>query len=246
MRLGLIWRNSTSASGATFTQLAGSFWYGLRFDLAIACYIALPLLVIAHVPGFGFWTQQRLRRIAFWIMTAVVIGIVFILLAEYEFFREFQTRFNQLAFQYLDQPRIVVGMAWYNYPVLRYVLICLAVAAGWALSLYAISRVCFGRIGQKHAPVHLVGQIGQYIALIALVVIGMRGGLQHEPLRWGNAYHSQNDFVNEMSLNGVFALATSGIDHFSPRRESITSVIASHRHGCIERQSTARGRSRES
>ena len=56
-------------------------------------------------------------------------------------------------------------------------------------------------------------EAGMMTLLIVLMVIAMRGGLQQEPLRWGNAYHSTNDFVNQMSLNGLFALGQSGLDH---------------------------------
>jgi phosphoglycerol transferase MdoB-like AlkP superfamily enzyme len=220
MRVGMILRNSSSANGATFGQLLSSFFYGLRFDLAIACYLALPVVVIGHLPAVGLWYSYRLRKIVLWVLTIVLAVTIFVLLAEYEFFREFQTRYNQLAFQYLDQPKIVVGMVWYNYPVVRYVLFCLLLTAACGLTVYGIMRLCFGRGEQKRQPVSVIGEIAQFAVLIGLMIIAMRGGLQSEPLRWGNAYHSNNEFVNQMSLNGLFALGQSGIDHFRHSQSS--------------------------
>jgi len=88
------------------------------------------------LPGVGLRYSPRLRRAVYWLSVAAVAVITFVLLAEFEFFREFQTRYNQLAFQYLDQPKIVGGMIWYNYPVVRYVLVW----AAWIIILGAVVR----------------------------------------------------------------------------------------------------------
>jgi phosphoglycerol transferase MdoB-like AlkP superfamily enzyme len=42
------------------------------------------------------------------------------------------------------------------------------------------------------------------LALITLVAV--RGGVQASPLRWGDAYFSQNTYVNQMTENGLFSL----------------------------------------
>src|SRR4051812_48134127 len=118
LRLGLILRNFNSARAATTSQLLSSFWFGLRFDLAIAAFVTLPVVVLGHL--FGLRHSRRTQRAIWAALTVAVTVIIFLLLAEYEFFNEFQTRYNQLAFQYFDQPKTVVSMVWYNYPVLRY------------------------------------------------------------------------------------------------------------------------------
>jgi len=110
LRLGMIVRNHDSARGASLGQLLSSFLYGLRFDLSIACYLAIPFVAVGHLPGFGLRHGARQRRIVFWILVFLVAVLTFVLLAEFEFFREFQTRYNQIAFQYRDQPKIVGGM----------------------------------------------------------------------------------------------------------------------------------------
>lgn len=218
LRLGMILRNFDGARDARWTQLLSSFLYGLRFDVAIACYVALPLAVLGHLPGWGLRHSARHRRIASWVLVGAVGVMVFLLLAEYEFYREFQTRYNQLAFQYLDQPKVVVGMVWYSYPVVRYVLVCLAFTLAFALALRWVMRRTL--TGRESEPVSPIREAGWMAASIVLLVIGMRGGLQDEPLRWGNAYHGDNDYVNQMSLNGLFALGQSGVDHFRRAKRS--------------------------
>ena len=191
-RLGLILRNFAGAATATRAELFSTFLYGLRFDLAIACYFVLPFVIVGHLPKWGLRYSPRLRRAFFWILVAAIAIMSFILIAEYEFFHEFQTRYNQLAFQYLDQPKTVVGMIWYNYPVFRYVLACVLVTCGFAFALRWIMR---RTLLESTSPAERFEPGLEAIAMVLLIVamaIAMRGGLQSEPLRWGDAYHSSN------------------------------------------------------
>ena len=44
-------------------------------------------------------------------------------ITELDFYREFHQRLNSLVFQYMSEdPKTVVSMLWYGYPVVRYLL----------------------------------------------------------------------------------------------------------------------------
>jgi len=75
LRLGMILRNFESARSASVGQLLSSFLYGIRFDLAVACYVALPFVVIGHLPGIGLRYWVRLRRVVFWMLIGVVAAL---------------------------------------------------------------------------------------------------------------------------------------------------------------------------
>ncbi len=219
-RIGLIARNHASAETATTRELASTFFYGLRFDLAIACYLLLPFVIIGHLPKWGLRNSPRLRRIFFWLLIVTMGIVLLLLLAEFEFFHEFQTRYNQIAFQYLDQSKTVVGMVWYNFPVLRYGLACALLTCVFALALRWIMRLTFGRAVDADERSEPGLEAIAMALVIAAMALAMRGGFQSEPLRWGDAYHSNNEFINQMSLNGLFALGQSAIDHFGHKKSS--------------------------
>lgn len=215
LRAGLAFANRGSAAGTTPGELAGAFLRGLRFDVSTACYLLIPFVVAAHLPRVGLEGSPRCRRWFFVALCCVIPVTTFILLAEFEFFREFQTRYNQLAFQYLDQPRTVIGMVWYNYPVARYLLAC----ALLSLLVLVPARLLLGRIFRDASPAaggaaRLLPALG---VLVALFVVAMRGGLQTEPLRWGDAYRSHSDFANQLGLNGLFCIAHSALDRYQRR-----------------------------
>jgi phosphoglycerol transferase MdoB-like AlkP superfamily enzyme len=209
LRGGLIVRNRANIGDATRGQILGSFLTGLRFDLAMACYLVAPFAILAHLPRISFDRSPRHRRVFLFVFLALMSVLTFLCLAEYEFFNEFQTRFNQLALQYLDQGSTVTGMVWHQYPVVRYVLMWLVIATIFGAAVWALMRWCYRNLPENRGKLtgrQTVIEIAAVVALAAVLVIGMRGGLQSEPLRWGNAFTSSNEFTNQMGLNGLYTL----------------------------------------
>jgi phosphoglycerol transferase MdoB-like AlkP superfamily enzyme len=209
LRAGLMLRNHAAAGSASAAELAGAFARGLRFDFATACYLVLPFAIAAHIPGIAFDRSPRHRKVFFALFLAVMAALTFTCLAEYEFFHEFQVRFNQLAVQYLNQPTTVAGMVWYGYPVVRYVLAWIALTALFGAAMWLLLRWSYAGLATDRRPAtrrQAIGEIGAIGALMAVLVLGMRGGLQSEPLRWGDAFRSDNEFANQAALNGLFTL----------------------------------------
>ena len=215
LRAGLIYRTWTPGA-ATAAQLRSAFVVGARFDLATACFIAIPAMLACHLPWTTPARGPRARRWFLWSLTAIVGAASFILLCEYEFFREFRTRFNQLAIRYFDHPAIVGGMLWYEYPVLRYLAVGLVAAAIFHFGLRGLMRLTFpAKSAEAESTIrepNLGIVIGSAVAILATIVIGARGGLQHEPLRWGDAFKGDNEYANQMSLNGLYSLANAAGD----------------------------------
>jgi phosphoglycerol transferase MdoB-like AlkP superfamily enzyme len=208
LRLGLIVRNRGSAADATAMELASSFLTGWRFDLSTSCYLLLPFIVVSYMPGAPLDRSPSHRRWFFRCFLAAMGLLTFLCLAEYEFFHEFQTRYNRLALQYLDQATTVAGMVWYEYPVVRYVLLWLAYMCAFALALRWVLRTSFDFAGPPPATAkrQWLAEVAAIAVVIGILIIGMRGGVQSEPLRWGNAYRTSNEFANQVSLNGLYTL----------------------------------------
>ncbi|HRD04710.1 MAG TPA: LTA synthase family protein [Verrucomicrobiota bacterium] len=189
--------------GAPMPLIGLSFWHGLRFDVATAVWLTLPFAlwrILRGAPG------RRERGLAFAIYALLALAGLFALIAEVEFYKEFQMRLGPLAYEYFstqaEHNAIVLGMIWHGYPVVRWTLVCLAL---WAVFLWATRRLFQPAPGQ-------VGWLPRLLVVAALAgvaVVGIRGGLQHTPLRWGNAYFSPSAYVNQMTLNGLWSLLDS-------------------------------------
>lgn len=217
-----MWR-TWSADHASGRELAGAFWHGAQFDLATAGYILLPLLLVAWIPGIGLYGRRASARFAA-IASVAVSLLLLLLLAELEFFNEFRVRFNQLALEYLNQPATVGGMVWNNYPVLGYVAAWLALAAAATAGIWWIVRRApwSAPAGERAGPRGFAlarEATGTAVAVLGLV-IAARGGIGPAPLRWGDAFDGDNEYVNQLSLNGIWTLGHSAKDFFG--RQSVS------------------------
>lgn len=200
MRLLLVAFTWAHHGDATQGLLAEAVLRGARFDLAMAVWLTLP---------FAIWWIWRgapsplERRIVFGVFALVALLGIFALIAEVEFYKEFQMRLGPLAFEYFstneDHNKIIFGMVWHGYPVVRWTLACLAI---WAVFAWLMRRQF--KSGESHAG--WLARIVSTVLLVGLSVIGIRGGLQGTPLRWGNAYFSSSTYANQMAGNGLWGL----------------------------------------
>ncbi len=181
-------------------EIVESFLMGLRFDLRMAAYAALPLIL---APILRFRIYMVFCRV--W-LTTFTLGYVFFAIVELEFYREFQQRLNGLVFQYLSEdPRTVIAMLWHGLPVIRYLLAFSVVAA---LILYGVIRLFrqyrFAEALPRSMPVVSVVCV---VAMFMVSVMSVRGTMRTgPPLRWGDAYVTDNLFLNHLALNGSFTL----------------------------------------
>jgi phosphoglycerol transferase MdoB-like AlkP superfamily enzyme len=200
MRLLLIVATSAHRGEASSPLLAEAALHGLRFDMAIGAWLVIPFAL--------WWIWRPLARpwerriwITLFLLTSVV-GI-FALVAEVEFYKEFQMRLGPLAFEYFstngEHNAIVAGMVWHGYPVVRWTLFCLVV---WALFAWPSLRLFRPRPHGCDWKTHSVSTL----LLAAAAVLAIRSGTGAAPLRWGDAFFSQNAYANQMAMNGLWAV----------------------------------------
>jgi phosphoglycerol transferase MdoB-like AlkP superfamily enzyme len=223
LRTVLLLRNSVQAEQIPISILVKSFLVGLRFDMAIASYLLIPLfLALLVLRG----REKRWAVLAFGVLVALLTlaGV-----AEAEFYREFESRFNALVFEYLSHPTIVGGMIWEGYPVLSYLAVWILFCVLWGGALrWLYRRILTTQDGEAGSDSNirsvLLRTMGTTV-LLTLMVFVSRGGFQSQPLRWGDAFFSEVPFANHLALNGVFTLGRSGWDKIYGKQESWVKVL---------------------
>jgi len=118
LRSALWWQYGT-ADGVGPSLLPSILARGMLNDLVVSLYAFTPFaLYLALVPNR--WYRSRANRL---LITAgswtTLFAMVFLAVVEDYFFREFDARFNLVAFDYLAYPTEVVGDVWAEYPVIR-------------------------------------------------------------------------------------------------------------------------------
>src|ERR1043165_9242854 len=118
LRVALLVYNRSMILDTPASTFLEAFANGLRFDVRLVVYLSIPLLLAL------FSARAMAARGLFRLWLTIVSSIaLFLGLMEMDFYREFHQRLNGLVFQYVkEDPKTVMSMLWYGFPVVRYLL----------------------------------------------------------------------------------------------------------------------------
>jgi phosphoglycerol transferase MdoB-like AlkP superfamily enzyme len=224
LRVALLVYNREGIGETPASTFIEAFINGLRFDLRLVVYLLIPLLLAL----FSARLMAARGVFRFW-LTLTASLTTFFGLMEMDFYREFHQRLNGLVFQYVkEDPKTVLSMLWYGYPVVRYLL-------AWAILTWLLSLVFKGidrltrpsgqfsvstASNRKVAPWY--ARIGVFVVCLLIAVVAARGTLrQGPPLRWGDAYTTESNFANTLGLNGTLTLIAAAKSRMSEDRDNI-------------------------
>lgn len=205
LRAILMYMNMDLAEQIPATDLASGFLVGLRFDLIITCIVGSPLVLALLLPsGLGG------RGLALGWLGITGSVTLFAGVSELEFYRQFHTRLNSIAFHYLQEDTATVSsMIWHGFPVIRYLLLWIVLSALYVALLRWIDRLTHKRETGSYL---IVARVPVFILILFLTAWGGRGTLRSgPPLRWGDAFHSQHLFANHLALNGTYTLVKAAM-----------------------------------
>ena len=215
VRLGLLVYNSDMIGDTPYSTVAEGFLNGLRFDLRVVVYLSIPLLLAMLSP----WAMARRCVFRVW-LTLAASAVMFLGLVEMDFYREFHQRLNGLVFQYIQEdPKTVMSMLWYGFPVVRYLLAW--IFGTWLLSLLfkGIDRLTRG---ETAAVTPWYNRLAVFMVILLLAVVAARGTLrQGPPMRWGDAFTTDSNFVNQLGLNGTLTLIDAAKSRFGKHRSNV-------------------------
>ncbi|KMM79139.1 LTA synthase family protein [Pseudomonas deceptionensis] len=223
LRVALLVYNREMILDTPASTFLEAFANGLRFDLRIVVYFSIPLL-LALLSVKAMAMRGVLR---FWLTAASSLAL-FLGLMEMDFYREFHQRLNGLVFQYVkEDPKTVMSMLWYGFPVVRYLL-------SWAVGTVILYFAFRGadRVTRSHAKAATAGasrpvapwygRVAVFMVLLLVCVVAARGTLrQGPPLRWGDAYTTDSNFANQLGLNGSLSLIAAAKSRFGDDRTNI-------------------------
>ena len=207
----LVYFSDVSLFDDYFYDVLKAFIVGLRYDAIVASYLILPLFMAScllalfkSVKVFNF--MQLIHRLVFVMGGA---GVILLLICDYGFYSYFQDHINILFFGLLeDDTKALIQTIQTNYPV------------EWFLSAYLLivilfiftSQKIFSPINKKTLPILQAGFF-KYLTLVfigsALLVGGLRGGYGLFVIAPKYSDFSENEFINQLSYNGIIALEQS-------------------------------------
>ncbi|MBJ2216267.1 MULTISPECIES: LTA synthase family protein [Pseudomonas] len=224
LRLALLVYNREMILDTPASTFLEAFANGLRLDIRLVMYLLIPLLLAL------FSVRAMAARGFFRLWLTVVSSItLFLGLMEMDFYREFHQRLNGLVFQYVkEDPKTVMSMLWYGFPVVRYLL-------AWAVGTLILSMAFKGadRATRPRGPFSggtistrqvapWYSRIAVFVVCLLVAVVAIRGTLrQGPPLRWGDVYTTDSNFANQLGLNGTLSLIAAAKARFGEDRANI-------------------------
>ncbi|HWR82984.1 MAG TPA: sulfatase-like hydrolase/transferase, partial [Candidatus Deferrimicrobium sp.] len=180
-------------------EIIKGFLIGVRFDQIVVLFLLLPLILVLP------WADIRhaiVRRVAL-TYVCVVFSLTFLLsLVDIRFYSYFQSHLNFMAADYVDEGPVIWDLIVGDEMFLPFVALWVVLTLFFAgLVLYAHRRLRV--LPQRRSRIH---QIACFLLAGLLTFAGIRGRASLAPIDWGVAYFSQNQFLNQVALNGVYTL----------------------------------------
>jgi phosphoglycerol transferase MdoB-like AlkP superfamily enzyme len=191
-----------------FSELADARWMlflavplGILYDVTVAAWAFFPFSLFL----FGMRDRWMARRGWYWCVLVLFFLLFFAALylavVEFYFFKEYNSRFNAVAVEYLSFPREILSNVWASYPVLP-------VLIGVGMLSFACIYAAHRRIKKALAtPTTLRHRL---VVLVVQVVVMFVGTLMLTPR---SLRISDNRIIHEITMNGFYSFANAALTY---------------------------------
>lgn len=213
-----------------------AFVYALYVDTATACYFLVPSFLAFSIGCFfpSAWPDRISRRI----QQLLIILVSIITIAELPLYDEWAHKLTYKAVWFMQNPSEVFHTASWGQLLSGIAGITLLSWGGWWF---------FKKFnGPAYVPAERKWKTGAAFFLVTPLFLftGLRGGWNPIPVQVSDAYYSQNNFLNNVSVNSAFHLLSNISQRrvnenyrFIPQDEAEKIFTAMHR---IEKDTTIR------
>lgn len=185
-------------------EILKSFFIGLRFDLRICILVCLPMLLVPIYKKWSWCANPSARSVWTTIYTLLFFIITFFYTADMGHFDYLESRLSSSVFENLLNPLISLQMVWQTYNVIPWVFAYLILTR---LFHFILSHYIFVAEVTSSTPSPLRPTKKQKIVSAGLcsvvIVVGLYGNISQYPLRWSDAFFTQNVFVANLAMNPI-------------------------------------------
>jgi phosphoglycerol transferase MdoB-like AlkP superfamily enzyme len=205
-RLAFIILNWKQTVSAGIGQAALSFYHGFRLDLSMCCYVcALPVMLwcISHFVSNKVLVNRILKTYNVLLLSV----IIFVTIADGELYQHWGQKLNAYASSFAKFPKemLVFSSGGYALKLIITVLCLIAVA------YFTYSKGMRG-LDEVDGTVKKWQPLTASVILIALLFLGIRGGLGKAAINQSSAFYSSNIFLNHVAINTTWNLLASFVE----------------------------------
>jgi len=195
LRLTLTWLFPVPTDN--FSELAPSFYLGLRYDLRIVSIVACILFILGSIRFLHPLNKKAGRTVALSLWLIFILIMVLFYLVDFTNYAYLSQRMNANLLNYVEDAGISMKMMWQSYPVLWMIL---GIIVTTALFIW-ITNATYNYVLSKPIVATKTSKWGWGIVFFLLLVIGIFGRVGQYPLRWSDAYNLRSDYAANLALN---------------------------------------------
>ncbi len=187
----VLWLVFRQDSNLTVQALATALGLGVINDFMQLVYLLLPFTIVLTILPVRVTSSIAGRSLIALVSYGVLFGVLFLSVAEFFFWEEFEARFNLIAVDYLAYPTEVVGNIHESYPVVPLVIGMMTLAALFWVPLWRSTRRFLDAIPTFR----------QRLGCTAVHTSFVTAGLLL--MSTNSLSLSSNRALNELSMNGI-------------------------------------------
>ncbi len=210
-------------------EILQAFYIGLRYDINVLMYFLVPIIIMSNMPWIGP-EDKRSARITISVITIIVLSLCsFSLLIDVENMRVINERFFMADLEYLQDTQDSFEVMVSGFNLVQYTVIWLLVTG---VLIWLVRRAGKALEARSSSPSVFAKIIGPLVLITVILAVGLSG---FTTLRWGNAYFSKHQKLNELALNGPYVLYYSYRHIKKQQREGIAALGAGSREEAVEK-----------
>ncbi len=175
-----------------------SFLYGVRMDtISISILLVFPALLLCFAPKFLQNFADKFLK--YYLLFAIILS-VYIEIATFPFFAQYDSRPNYLFVEYLEYPKEVFSTLLADYKSqLMFAIVLISFLSFIFLKSYKNDFKSIFEI------LH-VKRMLMFLPLSALLFMGIRSSFAHRPANNSDAMYSSNRLLNEITKNSLYSI----------------------------------------
>lgn len=181
-----------------------AFYLGFKFDLRLAVLSHLPLFLLLVVPWSNPFRNRFGKVLSFAWLSFSFMALMLVYILDFGYFSYLEIRIDASILRFLQNPMMSAQMVWESYSVIGITILLLTVVM---IHYFVCRRVYLVLSAGRSATKPLRLRIVATTLVIFLAALAVYGKLSWYPLRWSEAFFSNNDFVSATALNPVLFFA---------------------------------------
>lgn len=196
LRLAFFYSFKHTGGDYDFHELLQAFYLGLKFDMRVSLVLALPLALLAWLlpPNRKGFSRKFWLLFYTGVLTLYLLGYYF----DFGYYSYLQFRINGTIKKFLFNPLISIEMVSESYPV-GWLLFSLLVMS--LLFFQYLRKFVFASQIERGPQLSRKQKIITTFFLFLVYTAGLHAKFSQYPLRWSEAFFSNNNFIAAMSLN---------------------------------------------